>query len=98
MRNFEDFYRNFTGISKDEEWNFKKTACISDNYSIESMIPSLKIPLKIPVVFSTSTPNTGMGAHFFLSARNEELKFKEELPRGESEEVCSREAEDTEGT
>jgi hypothetical protein len=39
LRNFEDFYRNFTGILKDGEWIFKKPACISDNYSIESTIP-----------------------------------------------------------
>ena len=29
LSNFEGFYRNFTGILKDGEWNFKKAACIS---------------------------------------------------------------------
>jgi hypothetical protein len=61
LRNFEDFYRNFTGIFEDGEWNFKNTACISDIESVELMIPSVKTPCEIPELFLTSTPNTGIG-------------------------------------
>jgi hypothetical protein len=59
-RSFEDFYRNFSGILEDEEWNFKKTACTSDSYGMCLNIPYFEIPRKIPVVSSTFAPNTGL--------------------------------------
>jgi hypothetical protein len=60
LRIFEDFHRNFTGILEDGELNFKKAACISDSYSVELVVLSVKIPLKISAVLSTPTPNTGL--------------------------------------
>jgi hypothetical protein len=53
-----DFYWNFTGFLEDGYYGISKRL---HAFLMVMNIPCVKIPLEIPLVLSTSTPNTGNG-------------------------------------